>query len=151
MKRTLAVARKGINQKLSLHSHSNLQMSSPAAVSKKIEQIESQLGKLKLMLTAKSAGKSKSVSQRKRKDKPDSIESCKKKAELEKFTVAELKDWVKKNGVDVKKLAKKHKEDYVKLVWKKLKEITSDSSSDESSSSSSSSGSDSGSSSSDSE
>jgi hypothetical protein len=130
-------------------------MSSPAAVSKKIEQIESQLGKLKLMLTAKSAGKSKSVSeraQRKRKDKPESIESCKKKAELEKFTVAELKEWVKKNGVDVKKLAKKHKEDYVKLVWKNLKSSANESSSDESSSdSSSSSGSDSGSSSSDSE
>ena len=124
-------------------------MSSPAAVSKKIEQIELQLGKLKLMLTAKPAVKSKSVSERKRKDKPESIEKCKKKAELEKFTVSELKEWAKNNGVDLKKLAKKHKEDYVKLVWKKLKET--ESSSEESSSSSSSSSSDSGSSSSDSE
>ena len=124
-------------------------MSSPAAVSKKIEQIELQLGKLKLMLTAKPAVKSKSESQRKRKDKPESIEKCKKKADLEKFTVSELKEWAKNNGVDLKKLAKKHKEDYVKLVWKKLKET--ESSSEESSSSSSSSSSDSGSSSSDSE
>jgi hypothetical protein len=122
-------------------------MASPAAVSKKIEQIELQLGKLKLMLTAKSSGKS--GMQRKRKDKPESIEKCKKKADLEKFTVSELKEWAKNNGVDLKKLAKKHKEDYVKLVWKKLKET--ESSSEESSSSSSSSSSDSGSSSSDSE
>jgi hypothetical protein len=117
-------------------------MASPAAVSKKIEQIELQLGKLKLMLTAKSSGKS--GMQRKRKDKPESIEKCKKKSDLEKFTVAELKEWAKENGVDLKSLKEKHKEDYVKLVWKKLKASASESSE-------SSSGSDSGSSSSDSE
>lgn len=126
-------------------------MSSPAAVSKKIEQIELQLGKLKLMLTAKPCGKSKSVSERKRKDKPESIEKCKKKADLEKFTVAELKEWAKNNGVDLKKLAKKHKEDYVKLVWKKLKSSAEESSSEESSSSSDSSSGSETSSSSDSE
>ena len=127
-------------------------MSSPAAVAKKIEQIETQLGKLKMMLTEKSAGKSKTLA-RKRKDKPETIEKCTKKSDLEKFTVKELKEWVKSNGVDTKKLTKKHKEDFVKLVWKKLKE-TEASSSDESSSDSSessSSGSDSGSSSSDSD
>ena len=123
-------------------------MSSPAAVSKKIQQIELQLGKLKLMLTAKPAEK-KSV-QRKRKGKPESIESCKKKSDLEKFTITELKDWIKANGIDTKKLEKKHKEDFVKLVWKNLKESAKESSG-ESSSESSSSGSDSGSSSSDSE
>ena len=110
-------------------------MSSPAAVSKKIEQIELQLGKLKLMLTAKSAVKSKSVS--KPKNKPESIEKCKKKTDLEKFTVAELKKWAKNNNVDLKKLSNKHKKDYVKLVWKslgKLKESENISSEESSSS-----------------
>ena len=130
-------------------------MASPAAVAKKIEQIELQFGKLKLMLTAKAPGKSNSVGQRKRKGKPETIENCKKKSDLEKFTVKELKDWVKANGIDTKKLKEKHKEDYVKLVWKNLKTVATSesdpSSSDSSSSESSSSGSESGSSSSDSD
>jgi len=117
-----------------------------ASINKKIDQIENQLSKLKLLVnTQKKQEKKKPSEPKKKKDKPESIESCKKKSELEKFTVKELKDWIKENGIDTKKLSKKHKEDFIKLVWKKLNE-SAESSSDESSSES-----DSGSSSSDSE
>ena len=80
----------------------------------------------------------KSVAPRKRKDKPESIDACKSKSDLAKFNVKELKQWIKENGIDAKKLSEKHKEDLVKMVWKKLKTSaeSSSSSSEESDSSS---------------
>jgi len=113
-------------------------MSSVAKKIEQIEQIELELGKLKLMLTEKAAGKSKTVAQRKRKDKPDSIEACNKKSDLEKFTVKELKEWIKKHKIDTKGIKEKHKEDFVKLVWKNLKKLAVEESSSESDSSESS-------------
>jgi len=118
-----------------------------AAITKKISSIELQFSKLRLMLEEKESKKAekKSSAPRKRKDKPESIDKCKTKSDLAKFTVKELKDWIKENEIDTKKLSEKHKEDLVKLVWKKLN--ASAESSEESSSSDSSS--DSGSSESD--
>jgi hypothetical protein len=86
-----------------------------------IKKLEAQLAKLKLQLASKDSKSPKPKTERKRKDKPKSIDSCKSKAELSKFTIAELKDWIKSNGVETKKLYEKHKADLVALVWKKVK------------------------------
>jgi hypothetical protein len=103
-----------------------------SSVSKKIEKIEKLLNELKLAVENKSEKK---IVNRKPKDKPASITECKTKSEVKKFTVKELKQFVKESGIDIKKLSEKHKDDLVKVVWKKLK---SDSSSEESDSDSSS-------------
>ena len=127
---------------------------SNASISKKIESIEVQLGKLKLLLVDEpkkkpSEPKKKPSESKKKKDKPESIDTCKKKSELEKFTVKELKDWIKEHKIEAKKLSEKRKNDLVKFVWDVLKK-SSDSESSESeeseeSGSESDSGSDSGS------
>ena len=96
-----------------------------------IKKIEAQLAKLKLQLASKENKKPKA--ERKRKDKPDSIDSCTSKTDLEKFTIKELKDWIKSNGVETKKLYEKHKKDLVNLVWKKVKSCSDSECDDESS------------------
>jgi hypothetical protein len=97
-------------------------MSSAAAA---IKRIEAQLAKLKLQLedkpSKKTTKKAATKPKPKKSSKPKSIDHCKNKEELTKFTVAELKDWIKSNGVETKKLYEKHKEDLVNLVWKKIK------------------------------
>jgi hypothetical protein len=103
---------------------------SNAAISKKIESIEVQLGKLKLLLVDEPKAK-KPSEPKKKKDKPESIDTCKKKSELEKFTVKELKDWIKEHKIEAKKLSEKRKNDLVKFVWDVLKK-SSDSESSES-------------------
>ena len=96
-----------------------------------IKKIEAQLAKLKLQLASKENKKPKV--ERTRKDKPDSIDSCTSKTDLEKFTIKELKDWIKSNGVETKKLYEKHKKDLVNLVWKKVKSCSGSECDDESS------------------
>ena len=97
--------------------------SSSSAVYKKIEKIEKMLSNLKLVLEKKDAlvkskksKKSESVKP-KSKSKPESISKCKSKTDLEKFTIKELKVWIKENKIDTKKLSEKHKADFIKLVW----------------------------------
>ena len=88
---------------------------------KKLAKIEKDLKDLKLSLkdSKKSAGK------------PAKIDDCKTKKELEKFKSDELKAWLTKNHIDMKKVSKKIKTTWVKLVWENLQE--SDSSDDSSS------------------
>jgi hypothetical protein len=59
------------------------------------------------------------------------IEDCRSKKELEKFKVDELKAWLEQKDIDTKKVAKKVKATWVKLVWENI-EGCSDSSSDSS-------------------
>ena len=54
--------------------------------------------------------------------KPKNIEDCKSKDELKKFTVIELKEWLKKKKINVKKITEKHKDDFVKIVWENISE-----------------------------
>ena len=100
-----------------------------------IKKLEAQLAKMKLELSAKGksskAGSSKPKSERN--NKPRSIDSCKSKSELAKFTIAELKDWIKSNRVETKKLYEKHKADLVNLVWKKIKSCSGSECDDEAS------------------
>ncbi len=86
-----------------------------------IKKLESQLAKLKVDLAKKSTKKAATECKPKKSSKPKRIEDCANKTELAKFTIAELKDWIKSNGVKTKKLYEKHKADLVSLVWKSLK------------------------------
>ena len=98
-----------------------------SSISKKIEKIEKQLGELKLLLEKKEP----KVVNRKPKNKPENINTCKTKSELKKFTIKELKQWIKENDIDIKKLSEQHKDDLVKVVWKKIKiKVVEESSSD---------------------
>jgi hypothetical protein len=83
-----------------------------------LKKLESQLAKLKMEI---SKTKKTTESKPKKSSKPKRIEDCAKKSDLAKFTIAELKDWIKSNGIKTKKLYEKHKADLVKLVWKKIK------------------------------
>ena len=96
-----------------------------SSITKKIEQIENQLAKLKLMLEAKNT-KSEERSdlrlvEKKTKKNLGFISDCKKKSELEKFTVKDLKAFIKENKIDIKKITEKHKIDLVKIIWKTIK------------------------------
>ena len=91
-----------------------------AALVKKLEKLEAQLAKLKVEIKEKPKKSTKA----KKSSKPASIDKCSKKEELAKFTVSELKDWVKANRIDTKKLKEKLKADLVAFVWKNLKKQT---------------------------
>lgn len=119
---------------------------SPASMTKRIEQIENHLSKLKLMMAeveiknaaAPKKPKAKPKAEPKKKDKPATIRDCVKKSDLSKFTVKELKAFIKENAIDIKELSKKNKEDLVKAVWKALKASATDTESESEDSSSSS-------------
>ena len=65
--------------------------------------------------------------------KPKKIDDCESIEELKKFSVTELKEWLKKNKINVKKVSEKHKDDFVKIVWQEISnEYESDYSEDES-------------------
>ena len=96
-------------------------MSSNSSIARKIERMERQLSEIKLMLTKTEKA------EKKKSSKPMSISDCKSKSDLKKFTVKELKDWIKGNGVSSKKLSEKIKDELIKLVWKKLKSSPSSS------------------------
>ena len=109
---------------------------------KKIAQLESQLSELKLAVNSKSKESTKSSKGPKTKaskERPSSIEKCKKKAELNKFTKKELIEWMKEKRVAIKNASSEYKADLVKFVWKNIQKCSecsdepSDESSDESS------------------
>ena len=76
-------------------------MSTSKSILKRLKQIESDLAGLKIEL--KKSIKQEESHKRKssnKSSKPASITKCKKKEDLSKFTVKELKDWVKENKID---------------------------------------------------
>ena len=60
--------------------------------------------------------------------KPEKVEidDCTNKKQLMKFTVSELKDYIKQQKIGVKKLTEKHKADFVKIVWEYINDAESD-------------------------
>jgi len=88
--------------------------------------------------SAPKKSKAKPKAEPKKKDKPATIRDCVKKSDLSKFTVKELKAFIKENAIDIKELSKKNKEDLVKAVWKALKASATDTESESEDSSSSS-------------
>ena len=76
----------------------------------RLEKLEKQIKTLKVELTKESGNK-----------KPKKIEDCKSRDQLKKyFTVSELKEWLKTNKINVKKVTEKHKDDFVKIVWENI-------------------------------
>ena len=89
-----------------------------------IAKLEKQLKALKV--STKIAKKNEKKPEKKNKGK---ISDVNKKDDLKKFTVVELKEFIKKNKIVTKKTDKLHKEDWINLIWNNIK---SDSSNDES-------------------
>jgi hypothetical protein len=52
--------------------------------------------------------------------KPDKIEDCKSIKQVEQFTLKEIKDFLKKNKIKVKKIDEKYKDDFVKIAWENI-------------------------------
>ena len=98
-------------------------MSSVSAI---IAKLEKQLKALKV--STKIAKKNEKKSEKKS-NKKGKISEVNKKEDLKKFTVVELKEFIKKNKIATKKTDKLHKEDWINLIWNNIK---SDSSNDES-------------------
>ena len=88
-------------------------------------EIKSDIAEIKKLLKADSK-ESKSP-------KPSKIENSQNIMELKKFTVSQLKEYIKKKKIDVKKVSDKHKEDFVKIVWKHIKNSSDSDSESESS------------------
>lgn len=99
-------------------------MSSVSAI---IAKLEKQLKALKVS--------TKKVDKKVEKKNKGKISDVSKKTDLKKFTVVELKEFIKKNKIATKKTDKLHKEDWINLIWNNIKNNSSDESeeSDESS------------------
>jgi len=95
-------------------------MSTAAAkIAARITKMEKELSDLKMELN-------KVEEKNTRVKKPKKIDDCESIEEVKKFSVTELKEWLKKNEINVKKVSEKHKEDFVKIVWKNISEEYSD-------------------------
>jgi hypothetical protein len=85
-------------------------MSSVSAI---IAKLEKQLKALKVS--------TKKVDKKVDKKKKGKISDVNKKEDLKKFTVVELKEFIKKNKIITKKTDKLHKEDWINLIWNNIK------------------------------
>jgi hypothetical protein len=90
-------------------------MSSVSAI---IAKLEKQLKALKV-----STKKNEKKPEKKNKGK---ISDVSKKTDLKKFTVVELKEFIKKNKIATKKTDKLHKDDWINLIWNNIKSDSSD-------------------------
>lgn len=81
---------------------------SPSLIAK-IAKLEKDLNALKVELNKQTTD-----------TKPKSIDDCETIEQLNKFTTTELKAWLKKNKINVKKVSEKHKQDFVKIVWENI-------------------------------
>ena len=84
---------------------------SPSLIAK-IAKLEKDLNALKVELNKQTTDTSVK--------KPKSIDDCETIEQLNKFTTTELKAWLKKNKINVKKITEKHKDDFVKIVWENI-------------------------------
>ena len=104
-----------------------------SSVSVIIAKLEKQLKALKV--STKIAKTNEKKPEKKNKGK---ISEVNKKEDLKKFTVVELKEFIKKNKIVTKKTDKLHKEDWINLIWNNIKnESESDDSTEDESGSSS--------------
>ncbi len=87
-----------------------------SSIASRIAKLEKELNKLKVELE-----KENTSSSDKKKTKPKKIEDCTRKDQIEKFTVAELKEFIKKKKLDSKNAS--YKEDFVKVVLKYVKTL----------------------------
>ena len=80
-----------------------------ANIAARISKLEKELENLKVELK-----KDKGIK------KPKKIDDCETIEQVKKFTTIELKEWLKKNKINVKKVTEKHKDDFVKIVWENI-------------------------------
>jgi hypothetical protein len=91
--------------------------------------LEKQIKELKVEISKETEKKSEKTTEK----KPKKIEECTTPEQLNKyFTVAELKEWLKKKKINVKKVNEKHKNDFVKIVWENISDEYESDYSDES-------------------
>ena len=90
-----------------------------SSVVSRIAKLEKELNALKVELNS-SEVKPEVKTEVKPEVKPKKIEDCTTMKQLDKFSVIELKEWLKKKKINVKKVAAKHKEDFVKIVWQEI-------------------------------
>jgi hypothetical protein len=96
-----------------------------ATIASRISKLEKELESLKVELNKENKDKDSK--------KPKKIDDCESIEQVKKFSVTELKEWLKKKKINVKKLSEKHKEDFVKIVWQEIsEEYESDYSNDDS-------------------
>ena len=97
-----------------------------ANIAARISKLEKELESLKVELN-KENNVNKGVK------KPKKIDDCESIEQVNKFTTVELKEWLNKKKINVKKVAEKHKDDFVKIVWENISsEYESDYSDEES-------------------
>ena len=80
---------------------------SSSSIFSKIAKLEKELNELKLKVKP-------SV------NKPKKIEDCESRDQLELFTLTELKDFLKKKEINVRRINEKHKSDFVEIVWENI-------------------------------
>ena len=86
----------------------------------KISKLEKELADLKMEISKTAKGA-----------KPKGIDKCESKEALYEFSVSELKEYIKKKKINVKKITEKHKADFVEIVWKYINKSDSDDSEEE--------------------
>jgi hypothetical protein len=91
-----------------------------SSITSRIAKLEKELNKLKVELEKQEYSESSDSSEKKEK-KAKKIVDCTSKSQIEKFTVAELKDFIKKKKLDSKNAS--IKEDFVKIVFKYVKTL----------------------------
>ena len=101
------------------YKEKTIKMSTASIISK----LEKQLKALKV--STKASKKAEKVSKKLK------ISEVTKKSDLKKFTVAELKEFIKKKKYVTKKTDKLHKDDWIDLIWKNLDINSSSSESEE--------------------
>ena len=107
-------------------------MSSVSAIIAKLEK------QLKALKVSTKIAKKNEKKPEKKSNKKGKISEVNKKEDLKKFTVVELKEFIKKNKIVTKKTDKLHKEDWINLIWNNIKsESESDDSTEDESGSSS--------------
>jgi hypothetical protein len=99
----------------------------------RLTMLEKQIKELKVEISKETEKKPEKTVEKTTEKKPKKIEECTKREQLNKyFTVAELKEWLKKKKINVKKVNEKHKNDFVKIVWENISDEYESDYSDES-------------------
>ena len=94
----------------------------------KISKLEKELAQIKLEIgKGGKSTKGDKTTKGAKTAKPKDIDYCESKEELNKFSLSELKEYIKTNKINVKKITEKHKADFVEIVWKYINENSDDS------------------------
>jgi hypothetical protein len=89
-----------------------------ATIAARISKLEKELESLKVELNKEN--KDQKDQKNKGIKKPKKIDDCESIEQVKKFTTIELKEWLNKNKINVKKVTEKHKDDFVKIVWENI-------------------------------